>query len=159
MIHPSLFLRRAIQADAIFSGISAVLLTLGAADLKRLIDKTQFAISNEETRYYLTGIYLHIASVGNSHTLRAVATDGHRLAQVELPAPAGADVPQPAAARSPIRSSSAASRRSEFTAPRKTKAPSVTLSRRVTLSLSKGDTTNRLHLKKRSSPLRDEWNA
>jgi DNA polymerase III subunit beta len=65
--------------------------TLGAADLKRLIDKTQFAISNEETRYYLTGIYLHTASVGNRLMLRAVATDGHRLAQVELPAPAGAD--------------------------------------------------------------------
>jgi DNA polymerase III subunit beta len=65
--------------------------TLGAADLKRLIDKTQFAISSEETRYYLTGIYLHTASVGNRLMLRAVATDGHRLAQVELPAPAGAD--------------------------------------------------------------------
>jgi DNA polymerase III subunit beta len=65
--------------------------TLGAADLKRLIDKTQFAISSEETRYYLTGIYLHTASAGNRLMLRAVATDGHRLAQVELPAPAGAD--------------------------------------------------------------------
>ncbi len=35
--------------------------TLKAADLKRLIDKTQFAISTEETRYYLNGIYLHAA--------------------------------------------------------------------------------------------------
>jgi hypothetical protein len=33
MIHPSLFLRRAIQADAIFSGVSALLLTLGAGAL------------------------------------------------------------------------------------------------------------------------------
>jgi DNA polymerase III subunit beta len=65
--------------------------TLGAPELKRLIEKTQFAISNEETRYYLTGIYLHTAGTGNSLTLRAVATDGHRLAQVELPAPAGSD--------------------------------------------------------------------
>jgi DNA polymerase-3 subunit beta len=64
---------------------------LGAADLKRLIDKTQFAISTEETRYYLNGIYLHVAGSGNAATLRAVATDGHRLAQVELPLPAGAD--------------------------------------------------------------------
>ena len=32
---------------------------LPAGDLKRLIDKTQFAISTEETRYYLNGIYLH----------------------------------------------------------------------------------------------------
>ena len=63
---------------------------LGAADLKRLIDKTQFAISTEETRYYLNGIYLHAAGTGKAQTLRAVATDGHRLAQMELPLPAGA---------------------------------------------------------------------
>ena len=63
---------------------------LGAADLKRLIDKTQFAISTEETRYYLNGIYLHAAGSGKAQTLRAVATDGHRLAQVELPLPKGA---------------------------------------------------------------------
>jgi DNA polymerase III subunit beta len=62
--------------------------TLKASDLKRLIDKTQFAISTEETRYYLNGIYLHIA--GPAQALRAVATDGHRLAQVELPLPDGA---------------------------------------------------------------------
>ena len=63
---------------------------LPAADLKRLIDKTQFAISTEETRYYLNGIYLHTAGEGKKAVLRAVATDGHRLAQVELTAPAGA---------------------------------------------------------------------
>jgi DNA polymerase-3 subunit beta len=63
--------------------------TLAAADLKRLIDKTQFAISTEETRYYLNGIYLHTAGSGQSMTLRAVATDGHRLAQAEIAAPAG----------------------------------------------------------------------
>jgi DNA polymerase-3 subunit beta len=60
---------------------------LPAADLKRLIDKTQFAISTEETRYYLNGIYLHMAEAGKKAVLRAVATDGHRLAQVELTAP------------------------------------------------------------------------
>src|SRR6201997_768105 len=64
--------------------------TLKAAELKRLIDKTQFAISTEETRYYLNGIYLHTAGVSKTPTLRAVATDGHRLAQVELPLPDGA---------------------------------------------------------------------
>src|ERR1700719_474678 len=64
--------------------------TLKAADLKRLIDKTQFAISTEETRYYLNGIYLHSAGSAKAQTLRAVATDGHRLAQVELPLPKGA---------------------------------------------------------------------
>jgi DNA polymerase III subunit beta len=62
-----------------------------ASDLKRLIEKTRFAISTEETRYYLNGIYLHTASRGKSNVLRAVATDGHRLAQVELAAPKGAE--------------------------------------------------------------------
>jgi DNA polymerase-3 subunit beta len=64
--------------------------TLASADLKRLIAKTQFAISTEETRYYLNGIYLHTAGSGKNLKLRAVATDGHRLAQVDLDAPAGA---------------------------------------------------------------------
>ncbi len=63
---------------------------LAAKDLKRLIDKTQFAISTEETRYYLNGIYLHTAGNGQSTALRAVATDGHRLAQIDLPTPQGA---------------------------------------------------------------------
>ncbi len=65
--------------------------TMDASDLKRLIEKTKFAISTEETRYYLNGIYLHVAETGKTKTLRAVATDGHRLAQVELPRPNGAD--------------------------------------------------------------------
>ena len=65
--------------------------SLEAGALKRLIDKTRFAISTEETRYYLNGIYLHPAESGKTKTLRAVATDGHRLAQVELPRPKGAD--------------------------------------------------------------------
>jgi DNA polymerase-3 subunit beta len=65
--------------------------TVPAKDLKRLIDKTQFAISTEETRYYLNGIYLHVAASNKVQKLRAVATDGHRLAQVELDAPAGSD--------------------------------------------------------------------
>lgn len=64
--------------------------TVGAADLRKLIDKTQFAISNEETRYYLNGIYMHTIEVEGQTMLRAVATDGHRLARVEVPAPAGA---------------------------------------------------------------------
>ncbi|MEA3066682.1 MAG: polymerase subunit beta, partial [Sphingomonadales bacterium] len=63
---------------------------LAAADLKRLIDKTQFAISTEETRYYLNGIYFHTAGTAQAPTLRAVATDGHRLAQLDLPLPEGA---------------------------------------------------------------------
>ncbi len=62
---------------------------VAAHELKRLIDKTRFAISTEETRYYLTGIYFHIAKTEGTDMLRAVATDGHRLAQVEIEAPAG----------------------------------------------------------------------
>src|SRR5919108_3583266 len=62
-----------------------------AVDLKRLIDKTRFAISTEETRYYLNGIYFHTAARDPAPTLRAVANDGHRLAQVELPRPSGAE--------------------------------------------------------------------
>ena len=57
---------------------------LAADDLKRLIDKTRFAISTEETRFYLNGIYLHAAKEENASTLRAVATDGHRLARYEM---------------------------------------------------------------------------
>jgi DNA polymerase-3 subunit beta len=64
--------------------------TIGAGALKRMIDKTQFAISTEETRYYLNGIFLHTVDVGGTLMLRAVATDGHRLARVETPAPKGA---------------------------------------------------------------------
>lgn len=63
--------------------------SLAASDLERLIEKTQFAISNEETRYYLNGIFLHTTEVGGHMMLRAVATDGHRLARVEIPAPEG----------------------------------------------------------------------
>src|SRR6202140_1474690 len=64
--------------------------TLKAADLKRLIDKTQFAISTEETRYYLNGIYLHAAGAAKTNTLRAEGPAGHRLAQMKLELPKGA---------------------------------------------------------------------
>ena len=64
--------------------------TVDTADLIRLIDKTRFAISTEETRYYLTGIYLHTVVQEGRPLLRAVATDGHRLALAEMPAPEGA---------------------------------------------------------------------
>jgi DNA polymerase-3 subunit beta len=58
--------------------------------LRGLIDRTRFAISTEETRYYLNGIYLHAAESEGAKVLRAVATDGHRLARVEEPLPDGA---------------------------------------------------------------------
>ncbi len=65
-------------------------LTIDTADLMRLIDKTRFAISTEETRYYLNGLYLHTVVDGGVTKLRAVATDGHRLALAEMIAPEGA---------------------------------------------------------------------
>ena len=66
---------------------------LQSIDLANLIDNTKFAISLEETRYYLNGIFLHVPSTDNQK-LRAVATDGHRLAQAEILLPAGAsDMP------------------------------------------------------------------
>ena len=61
---------------------------IGTGDLKGLIDKTRFAISTEETRYYLNGIYFHEVAAAN--VLRAVATDGHRLAQAQIARPEGA---------------------------------------------------------------------
>jgi DNA polymerase-3 subunit beta len=63
---------------------------LSAADAKTLIDRTRFAISTEETRYYLNGIYLHETEANGLAVLRAVATDGHRLARVQMPLPEGA---------------------------------------------------------------------
>ncbi len=64
---------------------------LPANALKKLIERTQFAISTEETRYYLNGIYLHVVTVAGKPMLRAVATDGHRLAQAQIEAPAGSE--------------------------------------------------------------------
>jgi DNA polymerase-3 subunit beta len=60
---------------------------LPAATLREIIEKTRFAISSEETRYYLMGIFFHVVD----DQLRAAATDGHRLARVTLPKPDGAD--------------------------------------------------------------------
>ena len=56
-----------------------------------MIDRTKFAMSTEETRYYLNGIYIHAAENEGVKVLRAVATDGHRLARFEMPLPAGAE--------------------------------------------------------------------
>ena len=58
--------------------------------LRRLFDKSKFAISTEETRYYLNGVYMHVSSDESSNVLRCVATDGHRLARVDADLPANA---------------------------------------------------------------------
>ncbi|MFW0776932.1 MAG: DNA polymerase III subunit beta [Rickettsiales bacterium] len=68
--------------------------SLKSAECQVLVQKPSFAISTEETRYYLNGIYLHEAGSGSNKVLRAVATDGHRLARIEVGLPAGAgDMP------------------------------------------------------------------
>ena len=64
---------------------------MSAEELIRMIDKTKFAISSEETRYYLNGIFFHKAERNSINFLRAVATDGHRLAQYDIPLPQGAE--------------------------------------------------------------------
>ncbi|PIE08374.1 MAG: DNA polymerase III subunit beta [Rhodobacterales bacterium] len=64
---------------------------VSAPVLRRLFDKSKFAISTEETRYYLNGVYLHVAEADGGRVLRAVATDGHRLARVDADLPMGAE--------------------------------------------------------------------
>ena len=64
---------------------------IDALDLIRLLDKTSFAMSLEETRYYLNGIYLHAIKEEGADKLRTVATDGHRLSRVDMSLPKGAE--------------------------------------------------------------------
>ena len=65
-----------------------------APELRRLFDKSKFAISTEETRYYLNGVYMHVSDSEGGKVLRCVATDGHRLARVDADMPDGAsDMP------------------------------------------------------------------
>lgn len=88
----SQFTLQALSADDfpnLSSGEMSHEFSLSVADLKRMIEKTRFAISTEETRYYLNGIYFHTIEEDGA-TLCAVATDGHRLAKVEIPMPDGA---------------------------------------------------------------------
>ncbi len=59
--------------------------------LRRLFDKSKFAISTEETRYYLNGVYMHTADGDGGRKLRCVATDGHRLARIDADLPPGAE--------------------------------------------------------------------
>jgi DNA polymerase-3 subunit beta len=67
---------------------------LAADELKKLIEKTRFAMATDETRFYLMGIHFHAAKDAKPKVLRAVATDGHRLARFEIDMPEGAaDLP------------------------------------------------------------------
>jgi len=74
-----------MSSDGLSGGVG-----VDVGDLIRLIDKTRFAISAEETRYYLNGLYLHTVIEDGVTKLRAVATDGSRLALAEMTAPEGA---------------------------------------------------------------------
>ncbi len=85
----------AILPDDEFPALSAddldVQFSIQAGELKRLIDKAHFAMSQEETRYYLNGVYFHPYTDGDAPLLRAAATDGHRLARVDADLPAGGE--------------------------------------------------------------------
>ena len=65
--------------------------SVAAPVLRRLFDKSKFAISTEETRYYLNGVYMHVSESDGGKVLRCVATDGHRLARIDADLPAGAE--------------------------------------------------------------------
>ncbi len=70
-------------------------MNIQAERIRALIDRTRFAMSTEEVRYYLNGIFLHATDSDGTPVLRAVATDGHRLARFEMPLPEGAaDMPE-----------------------------------------------------------------
>ncbi|MDQ7070644.1 MAG: DNA polymerase III subunit beta [Rhodobacterales bacterium] len=64
--------------------------SIAAPALRRLFDKSKFAISTEETRYYLNGVYMHVSDADGGQVLRCVATDGHRLARIDTDLPDGA---------------------------------------------------------------------
>jgi len=64
--------------------------TLQAEALAAIFEGTAFAVSTEETRYYLNGVYLHTIDTGDGEKLRGVATDGHRLSRRDVQAPDGA---------------------------------------------------------------------
>jgi len=54
---------------------------LNSKILFKLIDKTKFAISNEETRYFLNGLYFNVNNENSKNIITLVGTDGHRLAK------------------------------------------------------------------------------
>ncbi len=69
-----------------------------AEKFAKMIDKTRFAISNDETRYYLNGLFLQAIQKDSGFELRTIATDGHRLALSflisDLKAPFGVILPK-----------------------------------------------------------------
>ena len=53
--------------------------TIKSKQLLKLLNKCKFSISNDETRHYLSGIYIHQTEVDDKNYLTAVATDSHRM--------------------------------------------------------------------------------
>ena len=85
----------AVLPDADFPSLAGdnldVQFSMPTDDLRRLLDKARFAMSQEETRYYLNGVYFHAVTDLDAPVIRVAATDGHRLARLEAPLPKGAD--------------------------------------------------------------------
>jgi DNA polymerase-3 subunit beta len=63
---------------------------LEVGDLVRMLNATEFAMSNEETRYYLCGVFLHVGTRDGKAYLGAAATDGHKLSWSRTDVPQGA---------------------------------------------------------------------
>ena len=80
----------AIDFPDIAAGDLGPAFSLPAADALALFDWPGFAVSTEETRYYLNGVYMHVSTGDVGAVLRCVATDGHRLARIDAPLPEGA---------------------------------------------------------------------
>ena len=80
-----------LSVEAGRSNFSLANFSASAPVLRRLFDKSRFAISTEETRYYLNGVYMHVAPGDGGSVLRCVATDGHRLARIDAELPDGAE--------------------------------------------------------------------
>jgi len=76
----------ASEFPALSEGELGAEVEIDAEKLARMIDKTRFAISTDETRYYLNGLYLHAIKTDKAFELRSIATDGHRLAIAHLTA-------------------------------------------------------------------------
>ena len=53
--------------------------SIKSKQLLKLLNKCKFSVSNDETRHYLGGIYLHQTEVEDKNYLTAVATDSHRM--------------------------------------------------------------------------------
>lgn len=76
-----------LMSDLVSTDATYRAFNLTGSDLWQSLNSTMAAMSSEETRYYLNGIYVHRAP----DVLRFVATDGHRLYRQELAAPGGSD--------------------------------------------------------------------